>query len=132
MNADRSEKDAIEKVVSGYYDAFGRDSAAAAAFFGEPTLIVSPDQVLVLRSRAEIEATFDKFVASLKPGGFSHSKLGDHRVKLLNAATALYSTVVIRMKADGTEWEGPASFICFTRPVPDGEFTKLSSPISIS
>jgi hypothetical protein len=31
--------------------------------------------------------------------------LGDHRVKLLNSTTALYSTVVIRMKTDGTEMQ---------------------------
>jgi hypothetical protein len=100
-----TEKDAINKVLSGYYDAFGRDSAAASAFFGEPTFIVSPNQVLMLSTRADVEAIFDKFVASLKPSGFSHSKLGDHRVKLLNSTTALYSTVAIRMKADGTEME---------------------------
>jgi hypothetical protein len=105
-----NEKDAIQKVLSGYYDAFGRDSAAASAFFSEPTLIVSPNQVLVLSTRADLEATLDKFVASLKPSGFSYSKLGDHHVKLLNATTALYSTVAIRMKADGTEI-GQSGFI---------------------
>jgi ketosteroid isomerase-like protein len=100
-----SEKDAIHNVLSGYYDAFGRDSAAASAFFGEPTLIVLPNQVVMLSTRAEVEAFFDKLVTSLKASGYSHSKLGDHRVKLLNSTTALYSTVAIRMKADGTEMQ---------------------------
>ena len=89
---------------------FGRDSAAASAFFGEPTLIVSPNQVLMLSTRADVEASLEKFVASLKAGGFSHSKLGGHRVKLLNSTTALYSMVAIRMKADGTEM-GRSGFI---------------------
>jgi hypothetical protein len=98
-----SERDAIHGVVSGYYDAFGRDSAAASAFYGEPTLIVIPNQVIMLRTRADIEASIDELVATLKASGYSHSKLGEHRVKLLNPTTALYSTIAIRMKADGTE-----------------------------
>ncbi|OAF05689.1 hypothetical protein AYJ54_01960 [Bradyrhizobium centrolobii] len=100
-----NEKEAIHKVLSGYYDAFGRDSAAASAFYGEPTLIILPNDVVLLSTRADVEAFFDKFVASLKPSGYSHSKLGDHRVKLLNSTTALYSTVAIRMKTDGTEMQ---------------------------
>jgi hypothetical protein len=92
-------------VLSGYYDAFGRDSAAALAFYGEPTLIILPNDVVLLTTRADVEAFFDKFVASLKSSGYSHSKLGDHRVKLLNSTTALYSTVAICMKTDGTEMQ---------------------------
>ena len=98
-----SERDAIHDVVSGYYDAFGHDSAAASAFCGEPTLIIIPDQIILLRTRTDVEAAFDQLVATLKASGYSHSALGEHLVKLLNPATALYSTVAIRMKADGTE-----------------------------
>jgi ketosteroid isomerase-like protein len=100
-----SENDAIHAVISGYYDALGRDSAAASAFYSEPTLIVFPSQVVGLSTRADVEAFLDKLVASLKPSGYSHSKLGDHCVKLLNSTTALYSTVAIRLKADGTEMQ---------------------------
>src|SRR5689334_17555872 len=53
-----SEKDAIHGVLSRYYDT--RDSAAASAFFGEPTLIVLPNQVVALNTRADVEAFFDK------------------------------------------------------------------------
>src|SRR5215216_3853629 len=91
-----SEKDIIHDVLSGYYDT--RDPAAASAFFGEPTLIVLPSQVVALSTRADVEAFFDKLVASRKLSGYSHSKLGDHRVKLLNSTAALYSTIAIRMK----------------------------------
>ena len=93
----------IHEVVRGYYEAFGRDSAAAAAFFGEPSLIVSPTEVIAVSTRAELASTLDKFAANLKAQGFSHSKVSDPRVKLLNPATALYGMVAIRMKADGTE-----------------------------
>jgi hypothetical protein len=98
-----SEKDTIHGVLSSYYDT--RDSAAASAFFGEPALIVLPNQVIALSARADVEAFFDKLAASRKDSGYSHSKLGDHRVKLLNSTTALYSTIAIRMKADGTEMQ---------------------------
>ena len=98
-----SDREAIHNVVSGYYDAFGRDSAAASTFYGEPTLIVIPNQVILLRTRADVEAALEQLVATLKASGYSHSTLGEHRVKLLNPATALYSVVAIRMKADGTE-----------------------------
>jgi hypothetical protein len=98
-----SERDTIHGVLSSYYDT--RDSAAASAFFGEPTLVVLPNQVVALGTRAEVEAFFDKLVASRKLSGYSYSKLGDHRVKLLSPTTALYSTIAIRMKADGTEMQ---------------------------
>jgi len=98
-----SEKDTIHGVLSSYYDT--RDSAAAAAFFGEPAWIVLPNQVVALSTRADVEAFFDKLAASRKGSGYSHSKLADNRVKLLNATTALYSAVAIRMKTDGTEMQ---------------------------
>jgi ketosteroid isomerase-like protein len=100
-----SEKDAINAVLNGYYDAFGRDSAAASAFYGEPTLIVAPNQFVQLSTRADIEAFFDRIVASLIRNGYSHSTLSDRRVKLLTSTTALCGGVAIRMKADGTEMQ---------------------------
>jgi ketosteroid isomerase-like protein len=99
-----TERDAIQEVMSGYYGAFGRDEAAAAAFFGEPTVIVLPNQVIALSKRADVEAFLAKFVASLKPTGFARSKLeGLPRIRLLNSTTTLYGTVAVRLKADGTE-----------------------------
>jgi hypothetical protein len=100
-----NEKDAIHKVLSGYYDAFGRDSAAASAFYGEPTLIVLPNEIVMLNTRADVAAFFDKFVANLRSSGYSHSKFGDYSVKLLNSTTALFSTVATRIKTDGTEMQ---------------------------
>jgi hypothetical protein len=43
-----SEKDAIQQVISGYYDAVGRDPAEAASFYGEPAMIVLPNDVAPL------------------------------------------------------------------------------------
>jgi hypothetical protein len=95
------EKDAIHQVVSGYFDAFARDPAAAAAFYGEPTLIVLPNEVLALATRSDVEGFLAKLLESLKPLGYARTKLDAPRVKMLNATTALYSTVAIRMKTGG-------------------------------
>jgi ketosteroid isomerase-like protein len=97
------EKDAIHQVVSGYYDAFARDPATAAAFYGEPTLFVLPNEVLALPTRSNVEAFLAKLLESLKSLGYSRTKLDVPRVKMLNSTTALYSTVAIRLKTDGTE-----------------------------
>jgi NTF2-like protein (DUF6841) len=100
-----TEKEAICQVVSGYYDALARDPAAAAAFYGEPTLIVLANQVTMLATRTDVEGFLAKLLASLKPLGYSYSKVVDPRIKLLNATTAIYSTIAIRFRADGTEMQ---------------------------
>ena len=50
------EQDAIHQFVGAYYEAFARDPAAAAAFYGEPTLIVLPNEILTLATRGDVEA----------------------------------------------------------------------------
>jgi ketosteroid isomerase-like protein len=99
------EKDAIHTVISGYYDAFGRGTVAESAFYGEPTFFVLPNQVGVLSTRADVQAFWDRAMANLKANGYSHSKFGDYRVKLLNSKTALVSLVATRIKTDGSEMQ---------------------------
>jgi hypothetical protein len=77
---------------------FARDSAGAAAFYGEPTLIVLPTEVLALPTRKDVEAFLAKLLGSLKPLGYSSTKLSDWRIKILNPTTALYATVAVRIK----------------------------------
>jgi hypothetical protein len=100
-----NEEDAIHKIISDYYDAVPRSSAAAAAFYGEPTVIVLANEVIVYSKRADMEARLANGLARLKPLGYAYSKVIDPRVKLLNSSTAIYSTVAARYKADGTEIE---------------------------
>jgi hypothetical protein len=113
-NVHAGEEEAIHNVLAGYYEAFGRDATAASAFFGEPTMFVPPNDILILATRPDVEAALEKFVAGFKPGGYSHSKVGDYRIKLLNSTTALYSMVAIRMKTDGTEMP-PSGFTYLLR-----------------
>ena len=103
VGASANEKEAVHEVLRGYYEAFGRDATAAAAFFAEPTLIVTPTELIEIRTRPELASYLDKFAAGLKANGFSHSTFSDLRITLLNPATALCALIAIRMKTDGTE-----------------------------
>jgi hypothetical protein len=103
MAQEPDDKAAIHQVVSGYYDAFARDPVAATAFFGEPTLVVLPNEVITMTSRADIGAYVARVLAGLKAAGYSTTTLSDSRVKMLNRTTALYGAIAIRMKTDGTE-----------------------------
>jgi hypothetical protein len=98
-----SEKEAIQQVVSGYYDALGRDPTEAASFYGEPVIIVLPTEVLPLNKRADVEAFLTNLVSGFKSLGYSYSKLSDPRIRMLSETTAIYSTVAIRCKTDGSE-----------------------------
>jgi hypothetical protein len=98
-----SEKEAIQQVLSGYYDALSRDPNEAASFYGEPVIIVLPTEVLPLNKRADVEAFLTKLLSGFKPLGFSYAKLSDSRIKMLSETTAIYSTVAIRYKTDGSE-----------------------------
>jgi hypothetical protein len=69
-----SEKEAIQQVLSGYYDALGRDPIRAASFYGEPAIIVLPNDVLPLNKKADVEAFLTKLVSGFKPLGFSYAK----------------------------------------------------------
>jgi hypothetical protein len=98
-----NEKDAIQSVMTGYYEAFGRDSAAASGFFTEPALIVAPNGSVLLNTRADVAAALEKLLVALKRSEFSHSRLVDRRIKLLTSTTALCGGIAIRMKTDDTE-----------------------------
>ena len=72
------DEDAIHQLMSGYYEAFAHDPAVASKFFGEPMLLVLPNQVQVLGTSAEIEGFLSKTWRNLKPldvPGRSHKPL---------------------------------------------------------
>ena len=102
------DEQAIHKAVSEYYEAFVSDPAIAAGYYGEPTLVVLPGEVMSLPRRADIEAFLAKGRAALLERGYSNTRMQASRVKRLNRSTALYGTVAVRMKTDGTELERAA------------------------
>jgi len=61
-----TENDAIQKVISGYYDACSRDPAEVAAFCGEPTMVVLPNQVFTLGKRADVEGFLAKLLGGIE------------------------------------------------------------------
>ena len=99
------DESAIHGVVSEYYDAFVSDPTVAATYYGEPALIVLPNEVFSLGTRKEVEEFLRRGRSSLRALGYSHTRMAESRVKRLNETIALYSTVAVRMKTDGTELE---------------------------
>ena len=100
---------AMHGVVSGYYDAFVNDPIAAAAYYGEPALIVLANEVLAFPTRKEVVAFLTRGRSDLRARGYLTTKMSESRIKRLSESTALYGTIAIRMKTDGTELERVAS-----------------------
>ena len=96
---------AIQKLVSGYYDTFVVDPILAATYYGEPTLVVLPNQVVSLITKKDVEAFLAKGRDDLKARGYLNTRMCASRIKRLNATTVLYGTIAIRVRADGTELE---------------------------
>jgi hypothetical protein len=99
---------AIHEVVSQYYAAFVRDPEVAARYYGEPSLVVLQDQVTSLPTRADVAGFLTKARDALKARGYLTTEMDASRAKRLSNATALYATVAIRLKTDGTELERAA------------------------
>jgi hypothetical protein len=69
---------------------------------------VLPDAVMSLPRRVDIEAFLAKGRAALLARGYLNTRMDASRVKRLNHSTALYGTIAVRMKTDGTELERAA------------------------
>jgi len=102
------DENAIHKIVSDYYEAFVRDPVVAADYYGEPSLIVLPQEVKSLPRRADIVNFLANGRAALLARGYLNTRMQASRVRKLNQSTALYGTVAVRMKTDGTELERAA------------------------
>jgi hypothetical protein len=98
----------IHGVVAGYYDAFVRDSTAASIFYGEPALIVLPNEVFSLPTRKDVERFLANALSGFLALGYSNTQMSASRIKKLNETTALYGTIASRFKSDGTELERTA------------------------
>ena len=96
--------DDVHRLFDAYYDAFARDPAAAAANYSDPILMVASGRA-DLHTRAEVETRLGRMLARLRADGYARSELGAPAVTFLNNKTALYSTVAVRLRADGSEVE---------------------------
>lgn len=111
--ADPTDENAIHEAYTAYAEAFARDPAVAAAFWGQPALNVLPHQVRAFNTSAEVSDYYADALAHLKLRGYSHSRLKARRVEMLNSTTALYKATFTRIKADGTELEQSAATYLF-------------------
>ncbi len=103
-----NDEQAIHQVVSGYYHTFVSDPVGAATYYGAPALVVLPNEVVFLATRKDVEPFLTKGRNDLKARGYLNTKMYASRIKRLNATTALYGTIAIRMKVDGAELERAA------------------------
>ena len=101
-------EETIHKVVAGYYEAFVRDSGLAATFYGEPTLIVLQNDVRCLPTRKDVQRFLADGLQNLRSLGYSNTRMTASHAKRLTASNALYTTVAVRMRADGTELQRAA------------------------
>jgi hypothetical protein len=99
------DENSIHQVIDAYYDAFPRDPATAATFYGEPAIFALGQGAFALPKRADVEVALANALSELKQRGYSYSKLDDQRIKMLSSTTGIYSVVAIRCKVDGTELE---------------------------
>ena len=97
------EKLTIHNLITQYYEVVAKDPAAAADFYGEPTLVVSSNDVTVLTKKADIQAFLTKTIGALRPLGYSRSAIASPRIAMLSGTTAIYSAVAIRFASDGQE-----------------------------
>ena len=97
--------DAVHQLFDAYYEDFPRGPAAAASHYADPILLVGPRRA-ALRTRAEVEEALGRILARLKANGYARSEFGaSPTVAFLNDRTALFSTVAVRLRADGSELE---------------------------
>jgi ketosteroid isomerase-like protein len=97
---------AVTRVLTDYVSAFGTlDVQAILPYYHEPCLLVGPQGVAALPTRAAMVAAFTPMIEGLRARGYGRSELSMLHVKQLSAAASLASGVAVRYRADGQELE---------------------------
>jgi ketosteroid isomerase-like protein len=99
-----SEKAAVERAYRTYGEAFSSgDLSTVLQYCNVPFVVISPQEVRVLPTTADVETFYGKARQDLKERGYSHSKLSEVHVRLLGTTVALVSSLFTRYKTDGSE-----------------------------
>jgi ketosteroid isomerase-like protein len=99
-----SEKAAVDHAYRSYGDAFSRgDLSTVVQYCNVPFVVISPQEVRVLSTTADVETFYGAARQDLKERGYSHSKLLEVHVRLLGTTVALVSALFTRYKTDGSE-----------------------------
>ena len=80
------------------------DAAAVSQHLTEPSVLIDPSKTTVFASRAEYEAWLKPGLAALKERGYDHAAWPQLDLKLLSKELAIASALIVRYKADGTEF----------------------------
>jgi ketosteroid isomerase-like protein len=97
---------AVNQVLTDYYSAFSTlDVQAILPYYHEPCLLISPQGVAAVPTRAALMATFTPVMEGLRARGYDRSELSMLHLKQLSATATLASGVAVRYKADGQELE---------------------------
>jgi len=96
----------VTRVLTDYVSAFGTlDVQAILPYYHEPCLLVGPQGVAALPTRAAMVAALTPMMEGLRERGYGRSELSMLHVKQLSAAASLASGVAVRYRADGQELE---------------------------
>jgi hypothetical protein len=94
---------AVTRVLTDYY---------------EPCLLIGPQGVVAVPTRAAMAAAFAPVMEGLRARGYGRSELSMPHVEQLSATAALASGVAVRYRPTGRNWSGWPSATCCTRPTP--------------
>lgn len=97
---------AVRQVLTDYYSAFSTlDVQEILPHYHEPCLLIGPQGVAALPTRAAMAAAFTPLMESLRARGYSRSESSELHVKQLSDTAALASGVAVRHRIDGQELE---------------------------
>jgi ketosteroid isomerase-like protein len=96
----------VTRVLTDYVSAFGTlDVQAILPYYHEPCLLVGPQGIAALPTRAAMVAAFTPMMEGLRERGYGRSELSMLHTKQLSATATLASGVAVRYRADGQELE---------------------------
>ncbi len=108
---------AVSRVLTDYVSAFGTlDVRAILPYYHEPCLLVGPQGIAALPTRAAMVAAFTPMMEGLRARGYGRSELSMPHVKRLSAPRPWPAASPCATGPTGRSWSGWASATCCTRP----------------
>lgn len=98
--------EAVNQIIAHYYRDFSTlNVQLILPYFHEPSLLVGPQGVMPIPSRAALVAVFGPVMESLRAKGYGRSELELGYVKSLSSSAAIVGGVAVRYKSDGQALE---------------------------
>lgn len=108
--AAQDERAAATEAVLAYFGAFvaavkAGDAAGVSQHLTEPCVLIDASSTTVFSTRAEYEAWLKPGLIALRAWGYDRAAWPQLDLKLLNKELAIASALIVRYKADGTEFD---------------------------